>query len=284
MNLMTEQTQSITSLNYPSHPSLSITSQAISTEAIATKLDQSLLLLAVAHPLHSQLQFLSIWQEIYKLCSNNCIKLNHYNSSPYLINIPKSGNIHQLSLIIHWQNYVAKTRKSCRSLPTQEYHSGVHLEAPCKYVPCVGQWYSHQRSIHSYYTNNAALDYLIQKISFCIYLDHLGMQLGMTLQTQGSLKDWTDHFFGHWFNTNWLQILSFHKSQGIVINNATANNPQVLKPVADGPFADCHLADVAFAQVCHTYHFNKLDPKEPISPLHLEYFIQLPQATFVGML
>mmetsp|Transcript_28887 Transcript_28887/g.61845 ORF Transcript_28887/g.61845 Transcript_28887/m.61845 type:complete len:119 (-) Transcript_28887:60-416(-) len=75
------------------------------------------------------------------------------------------------------------------------------------------------------------------------------MQLGMTPQTQGFLKDRTNHFFGHWFNTNQLQILSFRNSQGIVLNCATTADPQVLKPVTDGPVANCCPADVAFVQV-----------------------------------
>lgn len=120
---------------------------------------------------------------------------------------------------------------------------------------------------------------LILKIPFHIYLDHLSMQLGITPQTQGFLKDWTNHFFDHWCHTNQLKILSFRNSWGVVLNYTSTADPRVLKPVADGPVADCHPANVALVQVSHTYYFEVLDPEEPISPLHLKYFIQLPQET-----
>jgi len=78
-----------------------------------------------------------------------------------------------------------------------------------------------------------------------------------------------------------LEILSFCNSNGVVIDASIPGDIQVLRPIQDGPVAQCRPSNVAYAEVRHIIHFDILEPNEPISPLALVFYIKLPQSTTV---
>mmetsp|Transcript_19253 Transcript_19253/g.39473 ORF Transcript_19253/g.39473 Transcript_19253/m.39473 type:complete len:167 (+) Transcript_19253:275-775(+) len=94
----------------------------------------------------------------------------------------------------------------------------------------------HKRA-HTFFTNKAALDQIKKKIPMRMYLDHLCIQLGCVPSTQGLVHDWTNHFTDNWCHPNQLEILSFHNSNGVVIDASIPGDIQVLRPIQDGPVA-----------------------------------------------
>jgi len=138
----------------------------------------------------------------------------------------------------------------------------------------------HKRA-HTFFTNKAALDQIKKKIPMRMYLDHLCIQLGCVPSTQGLVHDWTNHFTDNWCHPNQLEILSFHNSNGVVIDASIPGDIQVLRPIQDGPVAQWRPSNVAYAEVCHAIHFSVLEPNEPIAPLAFVFYIKLPQSTTV---
>jgi hypothetical protein len=91
---------------------------------------------------------------------------------------------------------------------------------------------------HAFQTNKSALS--IPGINRRAMLDTLGTQLNLSAIIDNVLGNWNRHFRCNWCNFAHLTILSFHSNAGTQVNNTTdANDPAVLLPVVDGPYADC---------------------------------------------
>jgi hypothetical protein len=91
---------------------------------------------------------------------------------------------------------------------------------------------------HAFQTNKSALS--IPGINRRAMLNTLGTQLNLSAIVDGVLGDWNCHFRHNWCNFTHLTILLFHSNAGTQVNDTTdANNPAVLLPVMDGPYADC---------------------------------------------
>jgi hypothetical protein len=99
------------------------------------------------------------------------------------------------------------------------------------------------------------------------------------------MYDYTQIYKEGWFNPANLQILSFHDSTGMQINNTTiVRNPAILLPVVNGPVADCRQKDVCYILIQLSLNFaGLLGPQHiGVSVIKSMYYIELPQ-TLVNM-
>jgi hypothetical protein len=83
-----------------------------------------------------------------------------------------------------------------------------------------------------------------------------------------------------WFDPANLQILSFHDSAGMRINNTTiASNPTALLPVINGVLANCRQQDVRFVRVQVSLDFAHLLGAGHVGATVLKsmYYLKLPQ-------
>ena len=143
----------------------------------------------------------------------------------------------------------------------------------------------HERA-YAFQMNKAAIMNLPVKTS--TKLDALGVQLNASTSVDGSKASWVHHFHGGWtdFATN-LTILSYHNSAGAIINNATIAGAQglILKPIQDGPVADCRPADIRFVRVRLALDYSSLLPAPAAGAAHppcflrSEFYFELPQTT-----
>lgn len=120
-------------------------------------------------------------------------------------------------------------------------------------------------------------------------LDAFGPQLNLSSIINGCKADFTNFYGSAWMDFTHLTIQSFHNSASDIIPQAScciAGNPTVLKPVQDGIIPDCRPSDIKFIWVQLQLDFANLmtapappgDPA-PVTILHANYYIQLPQAT-----
>jgi hypothetical protein len=70
-----------------------------------------------------------------------------------------------------------------------------------------------------------------------------------------------------------LTVLSYHNSQGQAINDCLTTGGD-LKPIADGPIANCCPANICYAKVPTNLDFTAMDPAA--RPLLFTFFIKLP--------
>lgn len=135
-------------------------------------------------------------------------------------------------------------------------------------------------SIHkrdcAFFMNKAALYQIKKKIPMWMYLDHLGIQLGCIPLSHGFVDDWKSHSTYSWCHSNWLEIISFHNSNGVLLNATIPSGNQVLHLVWDGPVGQCLPSNIAYAKDCHTWH-----PRTHWAhlPHFIWFFVKLSQST-----
>jgi hypothetical protein len=106
-----------------------------------------------------------------------------------------------------------------------------------KLYPVVNSSMFAPKRAHAFQTIKSALS--IPGINRHAMLNTL-TQLNLSAIVDGVLGDWNCHFCCNWCNFAHLTILLFHSNAGTQMNDTTdANNPAVLLPVVDGPYADC---------------------------------------------
>jgi hypothetical protein len=107
--------------------------------------------------------------------------------------------------------------------------------------------------------------------------------LNATLTVEGIVSDWKRFFADHWYNFHHLTIMSFHNSDGTVMNNTTtAADAQILLPVQNGIVAACRQQDIKFFRVQCVINFAPLVTALPYPTgmvLRAAYYIKLPQGT-----
>jgi hypothetical protein len=136
---------------------------------------------------------------------------------------------------------------------------------------------------HAFQICKSALSAL--NINICILFDTLGSQLNCMATINSLVYDYTQIYEEGWFNPANLQILSFHDSTGMQINNTTiVCNPAILCLVVKGPVADCRQKDVCYVRVQLSFDFaGMLGPQHiGVSVIKSMYYIKLPQ-TLVNM-
>lgn len=132
---------------------------------------------------------------------------------------------------------------------------------------------------HAFHVTRSALHTLPLLPS--AHLDALGNQLCSSAAVDGIKADFDAFLKESLFDMNNLTILSFHNSSGAPLPNAVlAADTSILKPVADGPVADCRPEDVRFVRVQLVLDFRDLasaaGPNEN-TVLRAAYYIELPQ-------
>jgi hypothetical protein len=96
-------------------------------------------------------------------------------------------------------------------------------------------------------------------IDIRIIFDALGSQLNCRATIDGLVYDFTQVYEEGWYDPINLQILSFHDSTRMCINNTTATgDPTILLPVIDGPLAACCQQDMRFVHVQVSLNFAHL--------------------------
>jgi hypothetical protein len=133
---------------------------------------------------------------------------------------------------------------------------------------------------HAFQICKSALSAL--NINICILFNALGSQLNCMATIDGLVYNYTQIYKEGWFNPANLQILSFHDSTGMQINNTTiVRNPAFLLPVVNGPVADCHQKDVCYVCVQLSLNFAGLLGPQHIgaSVIKSMYYIELPQTS-----
>jgi hypothetical protein len=82
-------------------------------------------------------------------------------------------------------------------------------------------------------------------IIICILFDALGLQFDCMATINGLVYDFIQVYEEGWFDLANLQVLLFHDSASMLINNTTvAGNPTVLLPFINGVLADFRQQDV----------------------------------------
>ena len=110
----------------------------------------------------------------------------------------------------------------------------------------------------------------------------LADRLDLMLAAESSLADWKRKLRHNWANFANLSILSWHGTNGNIINNtATVTDASILLTVQDGATNACCASGLKFVRVQLALDYadlNKIDPA-PNCMLSGEYYIQLPQDT-----
>ena len=149
-----------------------------------------------------------------------------------------------------------------------------------KLYPMVqGTWAVHERA-HAYQVNISALR--SAPIDTRTMLDTLGGQLSSSTTVDGHIEDWLEYFRGHWIDFTKLELMTFHNSNGDVINDTTiAADPTILKPVQNGLLANCRSSDVRFVRLQIALDFADLVTLDPPGNtiLRHSYYLELPQTT-----
>jgi hypothetical protein len=137
------------------------------------------------------------------------------------------------------------------------------------------------KHIHAFQVNKAALTNL--PTDFCLILDAFGMQLNMSSIVEGIISNWRHFFHKQWMDFDHLIILSYHKTNGNRLDNATIpNQPEVLLLAIDGVVGDCHMQNIKFVCVQCTINFSALimiDLYPVTTKMRARYYIDLPQGT-----
>ena len=123
-----------------------------------------------------------------------------------------------------------------------------------------------------------ALADLDQKVRILALTD----QLDLMLTAKSSLANWERKLRCNWANFANLSILSWHGTNGNIINNTTtAANASILLPAQDGTANACRAAGIKFVRVQLNLDYanlNRIDPA-PNMVLRGKYYIQLLQNT-----
>jgi hypothetical protein len=117
-------------------------------------------------------------------------------------------------------------------------------------------------------------------IDIRIIFDALGLQLNCMATINGLIYNFTQVYEEGWYDPANLQILSFHSSTGMRINNTTvAGNPTILLPIINGNLAACHQQDVQFIRVQVSLDFAPLlsTGHAGATVLKSMYYLKLPQ-------
>jgi hypothetical protein len=131
---------------------------------------------------------------------------------------------------------------------------------------------------HAYQICKSALAAL--NINIRVIFGTLGSQLNCMATIDGLVYNFTQVYEDGWFDPANLQILSFHDSAGMHINNTTvAGNPTALLPVINGMLVNCRQQDVRFVHVQVSLDFAHLLGAGHVSAtiLKLMYYLELPQ-------
>jgi hypothetical protein len=74
-----------------------------------------------------------------------------------------------------------------------------------------------------------------------------------------------------------LTVLSYHKEDGTAINGCIDPDTNIIKPIINGPAADCRPADIMYARVKAIIDLSALDAK--LNPkISMVYFLRLPMS------
>ncbi len=134
---------------------------------------------------------------------------------------------------------------------------------------------------HVWQINKIALFNL--PVDFKLIIDAFGAQLNVTLTVEGIMSNWRRYFANRWYSFDHLTIMSFHNSEGTIINDTTtAANAQILLPVQNGVIANCRQQDIKFVRVQCTVDFISLVTVNPYpvgTILCAAFYIELPQET-----
>jgi hypothetical protein len=118
---------------------------------------------------------------------------------------------------------------------------------------------------------------------FKLVIDAFRAQLNATLTMEGIVSNWKRFFTDCWYNFHHLTIMSFHNSEGTVMNDTTtATNAQILLPMKNGVVAACRQQDIKFIWVQCVIDFAPLITALPYptgTVLCRVYYIELPQGT-----
>ena len=147
------------------------------------------------------------------------------------------------------------------------------------YPSIEGTWAVHERA-HAYQVNVSALR--SAPIDTRVMLDTLGSQLSSSTTVDGHIEDWLELFRSHWIDFGNLELMTFHNSNGEVIDDTTiAADPTILKPVQDGALANCRSSDVRFVRIQIALDFADLVTLDPPGNtiLRHSYYLELPQTT-----
>ena len=133
---------------------------------------------------------------------------------------------------------------------------------------------------HAFHVNRNALR--LVPIEADQYLDAFGTQMCAGTTIDGLKSDFQRLFRSKCFDMSNLSIISFHDSQGAILNSATtAADPSILKPVLDGAVNACRPADVRFVRLQAMIDLTDLitDPNQTNKTLRSTYYMELPQTT-----
>ena len=109
-------------------------------------------------------------------------------------------------------------------------------------------------------------------------LNALGQQTSQGTVVDGEIAGFLRHFNNHWQDFRNLTILSWHNSTGTILTTtATSAGGSILLPVQDGNLNTCRQQDVRFVRVQVSVDYSYSIPG--VSPLCLEFYIELPQET-----
>lgn len=144
----------------------------------------------------------------------------------------------------------------------------------------------HERA-HAFHVNMTAIANV--DIDTQTQLDALGAQLNLSSIVEGRKADFINYYAARWMDFAHLRIQSFHNSAGAIIPAADcclAADPSILKPVANGNYADVRPSDIKFVRVQLQLDFARLmtappppgDP-HPVTVLQAEYYMELPQSS-----
>jgi hypothetical protein len=132
---------------------------------------------------------------------------------------------------------------------------------------------------HAHHVNVTALNNA--NLSPELFLDTLGLHQNASTIVEGHKVDFKEFFKSHWLDSNFYNILTFHNSAGIGLNNATlAADPVVLLPVQDGVINQCRPADVRYVRLQLLLDFRPLCPAAGPTDntmLRQEFYVELPQ-------
>ena len=109
---------------------------------------------------------------------------------------------------------------------------------------------------HAFHLNRSAC--AASNADLAAQLEALGSQLNLESIVDGCRSDFNNHYRTNWMNMQHLCILSFHTENGRAVDTndaCVAGDPNILKPVQDGPLNACRPAGIKFVRVMLTLDF-----------------------------
>jgi hypothetical protein len=118
---------------------------------------------------------------------------------------------------------------------------------------------------------------------FKLVIDAFRAQLNATLTVEGIVSGWKRFFANCWYDFHHLTIMSFHNSEGSVMNDTTtAADAQICLPVQNGVVVACRQQDIKFVWVQCIIDFAPYVTALSYptgTVLCAAYYIDLPQET-----